>query len=296
MDVERYRKRYEAELAKASRRPAGTTRELNKDGQAATAATAATASIADDVPRSETDFASGVSELLRTLRDRKQPVAARLAAVRELSALEFLGPHFEPFRAEYKEALREIATDPRSTLRQSALERLAMDKDPYAQDLLMRGLERPDDALVSEAKALQFLAYDDHAEIAPLARKVYRRATGSAREEALRVLATDPESEKLLKRLLTDKSEKSSIRRISASGLQSLNPEAFERTARRIVADDDDYDEIRATSLAALAHGRGAHEKPPDPKFVDRVQELTVTTSSTALRASSKRFLRSTDT
>ena len=75
------------------------------------------------------------------------------------------------------------------------------------------------------------------------------------------MLATDPKSEKLLTRLLKDKSEKSSIRRISASGLQSLNPEAFEKAARRIVADEDDYDDDpRGEPVRPHARPRGGRE------------------------------------
>ncbi len=296
MDVDQYRKRYERELAKvakpkaqkrAARRPAASGRRR--------ASAAVRADAIMTAPHDEENLAGRVDELLATLRDRKEPVAVRSAALKALGALDFLGPPFLPFRADYKQALRELATDPRKTLRESALELLAMEKDRYAQGLLVQGLERPEDAVVSDAKAMQFLGYDDHADIAPLVRRVYRRATGAAREEAVRILATDPQSEKLLTRLLKDKSEPSSIRRISASGLQNLNPEAFARAARRIVADDSDYNEIRATSLAALAYGREAGDKAADKKFVDTVQNLTETTRSSALRASSKRFLRSTD-
>jgi len=294
MDIDRYRKRYEAELAKAAvpkpRQRATKAATTGKAGAAARAAAIKAVPIDDD------DLATRVPDLLATLRNRKEATTVRMAALQVLGALDFLGPRFSPFRADYKQVLRDVATDPRATLRESAIELLAIGKDPYAQDLLVRGLERAEDAVVSEARALQFLGYDDHADYAPLARRVYRRATGAAREEALRMLATDPQSERLFTRLLKDKSEKSSIRRISASGLQSLNPEAFERAARRIVADDDDYNEIRATSLAALAHGREAHERPADPKFVDTVQKLTDTTRSTALRSSSRRFLGSTET
>ena len=291
MDVERYRKRYEAELAKASapkrsraaaacgsrllrplaRRPSGRRHSTRRI--------------------SSTESAS-CSQRCSIGRSRWQCAWRHLQA---LGALDFLGPRFDPFRADYKDAFRQLATDPRRSIRERALERLAIDKDPYAQDLLTRGLEQPEEALVSEARAMQFLAYDDHAELAPLARKVYKRASGAAREEAVRVLATDPGSEKLLARLMRDKAEKSSIRRISAAGLQSLNPDAFERAARKIVADDDDYNEIRATSLAALAHGRETREKPADPKFVETVQEVAKTTRSTALRSSSKRYLRAAE-
>ncbi len=296
MDVERYRKRYESELAKAAApkrqrasKPAGKAAATGKVSAAARAAAIKAA------PVDAEDLDTRVPELLATLRDRKEATSVRAAALQVLGALDFLGPRFAPFRADYKQALRDLATDPRTTLRESAIELLAIDRDPYAQDLLVRGLETPEEAVVSDARALQFLGYDDHADHAPLARKVYRRATGAAREEALRMLATDPTSERLFSRLLKDKSEKSSVRRLSASGLQSLNPQAFERAARRIVADDDDFNEIRATTLAALAHGREARDQPADPTFVDTVQKLTDSTRSSALRSSSRRFLRSTE-
>lgn len=294
MDVERYRKRYEAELAKV----AGPKKSRSRSRRSAAAAPARSAASQADAIETVRDegkaLADRVSELLAILLDRKTSVAARLSALQALGALDFLGPRFDPYRTSYKEALRTLVTDRSQRLRERALERLALDKDRYAQDLLIRGLEHPDEALVSDARALQFLAYDDHAELAPLARRVYGRSTGAAREEALRMLAADPGSERLFTRLLKDKSEKSSIRRISASGLQSLNPQAFAKTAGKIVADESDYNEIRATSLAALAHGRETPELEPDQELVDTAQELTKQSKSTALRATSKRFLRAT--
>lgn len=295
MDVGEYRKRYEAELAKAA--PPEPRRRAAKRAKAADEAASPTERVKAiaAAPLAEDDLAGQVVELLAALRNREEPLSVRTAALQALGALDFLGPRFAPFRADYTQALRALATDPERELRESALELLAIEKDPYAQELLVRGLRRRKDAVVSEAKAIQLLGYDDHAEIVPLVRRVYRRARGAAREEALRLLATDPQSEKLFTRLLKDKSEKRSIRRISASGLQSLNPEAFEKTARKIVADESDDDDIRATSLAALAHGREAREKPVDPKLVDTVQKLREKTRSRVMRSSIQRFLQSTE-
>jgi hypothetical protein len=293
IDIAQYRKRYEAELAKSAEPPERTADAARPTDARPTAAARAKAIAA--APLDKDSLPEQVAELLATLRNREEPVTVRLAALRALAALDFLGPRFAPFRADYKQALRDVATDPAEELRENALELLAIDKDPYAQELLVAGLERPEAALVPDAKALQLLAYDDHAEIVPLARRVYKRSKGAAREEALRLLATDPKSERLFSRLLKDKSEKRSIRRISASGLQSLNPDAFERTARKIVADEDDDNDIRATSLAALAHGREARDKPVDPKLVATVQEVGDKTSSRAVRSASRRFLQSTE-
>ncbi len=273
MDVAKYRERYEAQLAKAAARM--------EESAAA--------------PLGEQNLEEQVPDLLATLRSRDESVADRTAALEALAALDFLGPRFAPFRADYTEALRDVATDEPRELRAQALELLAIDRDPYAQELLVQGLQEPKNALLSEAKAIQLLGYDDHAEVMPLVREVYERATGAAREEALRVLATDPESEQLFTRLLKDKSEKRSIRQLSASGLQSLNPDAFDKTARKIVADEDDYNDIRATALSALAHGREAQETPVDPKLVETVQEVGESTRSRSLRSAARRFLRSTE-
>jgi hypothetical protein len=273
MDVAKYRERYEAELAKAAKR-------MEESGAA---------------PLEAQNLEQQVEALLATLRNPDETVADRTAALEELAALDFLGPRFAPFRAAYKEALREVATDQPRELRVRALELLAIDRDAYAQELLVQGLREPKKALVPEAKAIQLLGYDDHAEVVPLAREVFERATGPAREEALRVLATDPESEQLVDRLLKDKSEKRSIRQLSASGLQSLNPEAFDKTARKIVADEDDYNDIRATALAALAHGREARETPADPKLVETVQKAAESTSSRSIRSAARRFLQTTE-
>ena len=268
MDVAKYRKRYEANLAKA----------------------AASAEESERAPLEER-----VVDLLASLQNRDEPVAGRTAALEALAALDFLGPRFAPFQDRYKEALRDVATDQRRELRAQALELLAIDRDPYAQGLLVQGLQEPKNALVPEAQAIQLLGYDDHAEVVPLVREVYERATGAAREEALRVLATDPDSEQLFTRLLKDKSEKRSIRQLSASGLQSLNPEAFDKAAQKIVADDDDYNDIRATALAALAHGREARETPVDMKLVESVQKLGESTRSQSVRSAARRFLQSTE-
>jgi hypothetical protein len=299
MDPEEYRKRYEAELADAappSQPGRGRRRGVGAAAAADEQATpAARANAIAAVPLEEENLSVRVPELLATLRNRGEPLRVRMAALQALGALDFIPTRFEPFRADYKQALRDVATDPEAELRESALELLAIDKDPYAQELLATGLKQPKEALVPEAKAIQFLGYDDHGEYVPLVREVYKRAKGAAREEALRVLATDPQSESLFAQLLKDKSETKNVRRLSASGLQSLNPEAFEKTARKIVADEDEDNEIRAASLSALTHGRETREKPADPKLVDTVQKLGETTRSTALRASARRFLQTTE-
>jgi hypothetical protein len=271
MDVSEYRKRYEAELARRAAAPTAKT-------------TSSEAS----------DLGDKVNRLLATLRDAKEPTSVREAALNALKAASFLGPRFARFNADFMAALREIARpDTDAQLREDVLEVLAIDKDAQAQDMLRRGLSDPKAALVSPAKALQFLGYDDHAEASGLARDLFHNSTDlGTREEALRLLASDPGSADLFARLLTDKSQPRSLRALSATGLHALDPPRFAELARAIVTDDKDYEDIRATALGALTHLAEHHAVNRDQDFVARVREIAASTPLQNLRATAGRFMK----
>lgn len=273
MDVREYRRRYEAELASHAH-------------------TARTAKALGAAP--EGGSGNRIQRLLATLRNDKEPASARLAALDGLKAARFLTARFAPYNADFLAALREIAspgTDPE--LCENALETLALEKDSYAQDVLRRGLADPKTALVSAAKALQFLSHDDHAGVADLARDIFNKTTDiGTKEEALRVLASDPKSADLFASLVKDKSQPRSLRALSATGLNFVSPQQFAEAARTIATDDHDYDDIRATVIGALAHLADAAHVPKDQSFVQRVQELGAKTASANVRSAVGRFVK----
>ncbi|HKY14919.1 MAG TPA: hypothetical protein VJM33_08325 [Microthrixaceae bacterium] len=285
IDVDEYRNRYEQELERTR-----TQSTRTKGARSYTDGEPGDFIAVDDA---RDDLGPRVAQLLAVATDRDRKIDDRLDALQALSALEFLGARFSPYRAEWVSTLRTLAEDPRATVRRSALEQLALRQDPHARELLLTGLDKPASALVPDAVALQFLGHDGHGDAVPAARKVYRRSKGAAREEALRILATDPGSAAMLERLMKDKSEKSSVRRISAAALQDLDPSRFEKAARRVVADDDDFNEIRSTSLTGLALRRTA-ESAPDDALVQTVTKLHSSSRSPAVKASASRFLAAT--
>ncbi|MEA2937947.1 MAG: hypothetical protein QOC56_1451 [Alphaproteobacteria bacterium] len=292
MDVSDYRKKYEAGLRKVGSKTidfAAVAEAISDKGANADQR----AAVIESVPIDPKGIGGMVERLLSVVRDRAEPKTVREAALRALGAASFLGPRFAPHRADYLQALRELAEDPEPGLRESALEALAIEKDPFAQELLLK-VVKGDIDLVPLAKAIQLLAYDIHSEIIPAIRDVLKRATGAAKEEALRVLAIDPESEGLFRRLLKDKSQPSIIRRLSASGLQAINPDAFQKAAREIVSDGKEFKEIIATTLSALAHAQEVGKSAADSALVKHVENLKERTSSSNVKAAIKRFLQST--
>lgn len=155
---------------------------------------------------------------------------------------------------------------------------------------MREGLLDPARALVPAAKALQFLGYDDHADAAGVAGEVFRSSEDLiTREVALRVMATDPASKGILEQLMLDKSQPRTLRALGATGLNFLDPQRFYALVREVVLDNGDFDDIRATSLGALANVAG--RLGDDAALLGHVESLAQGEGPKALSAPAARFM-----
>ena len=212
---------------------------------------------------------------LDVLRDRKQPIKVRLSALQSLQAATFSVIEFEPYREDYLAALRELVDDPDEELRQRVLGILAREKDGYAQQKLLEGLQEPSKALVPPEKALQLLSYDVHAEAYPVAREILNQPPNAeAKREALRLLSADAASAPVFEKLMRDKDEDREIRQISAAALQAVKPKQFQEQAREILLDNTEFDDIQATALTAMAQFGDENVVSKDEKLLKRVHQL----------------------
>jgi hypothetical protein len=206
------------------------------------------------VPLAVCDNDANLQAILSVLRDVEEPIEVRLAAMQSLQAASFSVVAFESSSGDYRATLRKVAQDANPELRQRALGVLARQKDGFAQKKLLEGLENPEQALVPPEKALQLLSYDVHANAYKAARAIVDHPPNpTAKREALRLLAADATSAPMFEKILLDKDEMRENRQISASALHAIDPEKMQALARTIVLDSDDYDDIKATSLTALA-------------------------------------------
>jgi hypothetical protein len=278
MNVDDYRKAYAAELAKEPPGPADLT------GAGAEAGSVNDAAAGQDHP---------IAQRIAEFGNFSLPAKVRLEALRDIQTATFSGPSFDPFRASYRDALRKVAAqDSNEELRTSALEYLAFDKDDFARQLLLRGLENTGQALVSAAKAVQLLAHDDHGVAIPIARRVINGDYDvGAKAEALRVLASDPQSDGLLANILSDRSQAQPLRSISAAALRILNPQRFAQVAQKIAVDDHEDDEVRANSLGALSHMAGFSTKA-NQNFLDQLAKMDLSGKADDLRKAAARFLQ----
>ncbi len=228
---------------------------------------------------------------LDVLRDRKQPIKVRLAALQSLQAATFAVIEFEPHREDYLATLRELVDDPDEELRQRVLGILAREKDGYVQKRLLEGLQDPSKALVPPEKALQLLSYDVHAEAYPVAREIVNAPPNpEAKREALRLLSADANSAPVFEKLLRNKDEDRDIRQISAAALQAVKPKRFQEQARELLLDDKEYDDIQATALTALEQFGDEKAVAKDQKLMARVDELG-SSKSTKIKKTAKRFM-----
>ncbi|MEZ0213180.1 MAG: hypothetical protein ACAH27_09570 [Xanthobacteraceae bacterium] len=284
MKVDDYRKEYEARLKSGAQAPRTSGSRFS------------TSALGGGQPAFEHVIEQDQAEVLERhiaqVRDDTQPEEARRKSLRAVRAATFLGASFDRHRPNYRQALRDVATREGDPLRVSALQVLAMEKDDVARDLLTKGLDDPGQAIVPPAKAIQLLGYDDHGVAVPYARRLLEAGLGDeVKVEALRVLASDPGSDELLAKFLSDTSEAAEVRSISAVALKQVNPLRFTEEARKIVVSDEEPESVRASCLGGLAQLRGSGILPTDRTFVDEVIKLQSFGPSEELRASASRYL-----
>jgi len=217
-----------------------------------------------------------LQSMLDVLRKRDEPIDVRLAALASIQAASFSVVAFQSCRSDYIAALRAVMDDPDPELRQRVLGILSREKDGAAQKRLLEGLEKPAKALVPPEKALQLLGYDPHASVYKVARRIVENPPNEeARLEALRLLAADTSTRPVFEKILGDKAEAPEYRRIAASALHAMAPDTLQKLAREIVMDPSDSDEIRATSLTAIAQFGGSSTVAADDALLTSVDGLT---------------------
>jgi hypothetical protein len=246
-----------------------------------------------EVPLAVGESDKDLQAMLKVLGNKAEPVEVRLAALQSLGAAAFSFSAFDSFRGDYIATLRKVADDPDPKIRRRVLGILVRNKDGFAQKKLLDGLKNPDKALVPPEKALQLLSYDVHAEAYPTARAIVSKPPNDvAKREALRLLAADAKAAPLFEKLLRDKKELREIRQISASALHALRPDKFQQHARKILLDKSDYDDIKATSLSALAQFGDDEALAKDKILLKSVDRLGSSKAPSKYRQSARQFLR----
>ena len=112
----------------------------------------------------------------------------------------------------------------------------------------------------------------------------------TAKREALRLLGADSSARPVFEKILRDKNEAPEHRRISASALQAIAPEALQKHAREIVLDSSESEDLQAASLTAIAQFGDAVKVGGDDELMKRVVRLR-TASSAKVKQTAKRLL-----
>jgi hypothetical protein len=273
MDPRTYRAQVEADYAKRSPR----RRTASRTGQKASGVREVVATLRDKKAklgdrqgavreigtRNPISKPSVMNALLRVLSDNDDNDSLRLHCLTVLAACAFQAATFSRYSADYTEALRAAldAKDPR--LRERAMDALALRNDPYAQQLLIEGLRDPAAAAVPPAQAVRMLGYDTHGEHYAVLRDIAEaKDEPELRNLALQALAADSGSTSTFATIAADSDDDPEARATSAVALKSLAPQRFNKLAQQVIADDDENDAVRATMLTALTHSQNKPSRP----------------------------------
>ena len=219
--------------------------------------------------------ARGYRQAMAILSDTGQTSAKRLEALRVLQAATFADQQFDPVRADYTDTLRKLIHDEQPELRQRALGLLSRNRDDVAQSTLLEGLRHPEEAVVAPADALAYLSFNPHAGVQSIARELFEQSGDDrVREQALRVMASDPASRRVIRTALANKKEPVSIRQMSAAALNALDPQALQDWAVEAVLDKNEPDDIVATGLTAIGQFGNASRLTGSAPLKKRIGEM----------------------
>jgi hypothetical protein len=228
--------------------------------------------------------------LIDLLADRKEAVSVRAAALTMLKAAAFHVRAFASRRPQYIAALRSATAAEEAMLRQRALGVLARERDAATLVRLEEGLRNPQKGLVAPDKALQLLSYDTKRDLHDvLVKTIKNPPTMEAKQQALRNLAAEGQSKRVLERVLRDKTEPKENRIVAMAGVQSLAPDTFSDIAGDIVADPSEDETLRAAGLvAATTFGGG---RAPTEKLRKGAAQLQKRARKPATRRAAARYL-----
>jgi hypothetical protein len=235
------------------------------------------------------DGTDGLRQAIDVMKDASQPVEKRAEALRIVQAASFGDEQFDAVRTEYVEALRALTTDEEIQLRQRALGLLARLHDSYAEKVLMAGLKEPEKAAVPASDALHYLSYNLHSGVQAMAKSLFDTSKDQGvRQQALRLMANDPQSLKTIQKTLADKKETVEVRQTSAEALHALDPSAFQKWASKAVLDKTENDDVVATSLTALQHFGDAKQISANTALRARLDEMSTGKSAPKLKRMAK--------
>jgi len=170
---------------------------------------------------------------LQRLADPKESPVVRLAAIKLLQQAQIFNSTAADWRPAFVDALRSAVRDPK--VRQAALEVLSLLKDRPTQELLLEGIRQPKQALVPVDEALRLLSTDVHADVVAVAKSLITpqqmRRNKAAFVQAIRILGTDAGSVGTLADVLANGAYATDARRVAATALNHLAPEALPKAA-----------------------------------------------------------------
>jgi len=238
-----------------------------------------------------------IRDCLSILQDKTDRIEMRKGAFSVLKVFSFGSKLFVSLRPEYMAILRSLLDDPDTNLREMAAEELAKDKDEFVQRRLLDGLTKQEAPIISDAKAIQLLGYDIHAEYYPAVRRLLQSSESDdvTKLEAIHVLANDPESKQLLVNMMLDKKQDKELRMSSVAAVQSGHPRDFVQIAKALVLDESESTDMRTVCLNALTlvHPTEKAALHEDQQFLEKVSRLHTLTKSPELKRMSLRYLES---
>lgn len=245
--------------------------------------------------------AAFIEDLFSWLADPSTPAKLRRSVADVLNGVMFSSFTMHAKHTEYLTVLGDLLRDSDEDLRRLAFSTLIVYGDDKAEQLLLQGLESPEQALLSPVESIRILGLNLEGDAFPVLHQVLLNPPDDdSRLEAVRLLGSYKLSRNTILDIVDDSDESVGIRLAALQTLSANAPDQFASYTMKLVADEDAAESLRTYAIQSEFQRRLAQrqqikalEQPTDnfdaqilqlrESDSDAVRELAVEYSSVLL-------------
>ncbi|GJM33358.1 MAG: hypothetical protein DHS20C18_23590 [Saprospiraceae bacterium] len=246
-----------------------------------------------------------LDQIKRWVIDKNTPQMLRKESLNALELVNFSSLGMQGIPDDLLSIYRKLTEDELIEFRRIAFKFLSLRNDDFAQQLLIRGLNNPQNALLPAPESIYYLSYNIHGDYYPVINRVLLETNDNKTKiQALNVLGNyEPARPKILE-ILNNAQEDEAVRLAAMKTLNAFDKTKFAEYVMPLFQARNTPDDLLAYAISAEKHRRnnnrvraqkynnGKYQLDP---FDRNVKELYEKSSSSIVKRVANDYLRTLD-
>ena len=198
-----------------------------------------------------------LSDVLKWVQNPNTPTELRNSSLSILGHVSFSAFGMQAVSDQIIETYRDLTDDPNINFRRHAFNFLSQHGDDFAQQLLIKAIQSPQEGLLSQSESIAYLSYDIKGDHYPIVFRVFQETNNeNTLMEAIRVLGNYGPARSRIVEILRDNKQKEAVRIAAIKTLNAFDQENFADHFMPLFRDRNTPDELFVYAINAEKYRR----------------------------------------